>query len=264
MSKLFEIFRDWELIFILAKRDFKVKYKQSILGVGWAVIRPTLTLAIFVFGYEVVGKIKAVSDYPIILVLFTGIISWNYFSMVFQNVSNSILYNANLVTKVYFPRLILALSAIFTPAVDLVIGLILLLIAQLALGYPFNPLFFIYIIPSILVITCSALGYGLIMASFSVKYRDFIQIIPIITQYGFFMTPVVYTSKDLQSYHWYFYYNLINPMCGTIEAFRNGFLENYSIYDSNLFLFSGVSTLLVLLIGILIFNKREKYFVDDI
>lgn len=258
-----EILHDSELLFILAKRDISVRYKQTYLGVSWAIVRPVLTMLVFLFAFKNVAKIQDLSGYPIQLVIFSGILFWNLFATTFQSVSNSIISNGNLISKVYFPRLIICLSSMAVSLVDFFVGLIVYIILVFALGHTLS-IHIIYLPIALILTLLTSLGLGILFASFSVKYRDLLQIIPLIVQYGFFVTPVVYTSQSLIHSKWYIYYSILNPLAGLVEFFRFGLLEEYRLFDLNILLLSATSTIVVFLFSLFVFHRREDSFVDHL
>ena len=194
ITKYKEIGKDYELLVILAKRDISVRYKQTILGLAWAIVRPITTMLVFLFAFKNVANIKDFSGFPIQLVIFSGILFWNYFANGFQSISQSILVNSNLISKVYFPRLIICISSLAVTFVDFFVGLIVYIFLLIGLNQPLTASIFLLPI-ALLITTLFSLGLGLIFASFAIKYRDILQVIPLIVQYGFFVTPIGYTSN---------------------------------------------------------------------
>lgn len=261
LNKIKEVYSEKDLLFILARRDISVRYKQTILGLVWAVIRPVATMLVFLFAYKQVAKVNSFSGFPIQLIIFSGILFWNYFANSFQAVCNSILINGNLVSKVYFPRLIICLSSIAVPLLDFFIGLIVYLILSISLNYPISNSFFLLPL-ALFLITLFSLGIGLIFVSFSVKYRDVQQITPLIVQYGFFVTPIVYTTQEFLSNKWFPLYNIINPLSSFVEFFRFSLIDNYHIFNLHNLLISILTSCFIFIIGLIIFIKREDSFVD--
>jgi lipopolysaccharide transport system permease protein len=263
LKKIKEVFSERELLLILAKRDISVRYKQTILGLAWAVVKPVVTMLVFIFAYQQVAKVNSFSGYPIQLIVFSGILFWNYFANSFQAICNSILVNSNLVSKVYFPRLIICISSMAVPLVDFFVGLIVYVVLSMALDYPVSNYIFLFPIV-LLLISIFSLGIGLIFVSFSVKFRDVLQITPLIVQYGFFITPIVYTTNELISKIWFTYYNIVNPLSSMVEFFRYTLLDDYSLFNFNHLILSTATSFVILIIGIIIFNKRESSFVDHL
>lgn len=263
LSKLKEIAQDYELLVILAKRDISVRYKQTILGVAWAVIRPMATMLVFLFAFKNVANIKDFSGYPIQLVIFSGILFWNYFANGFQSISQSILVNSNLISKVYFPRLIICISSLAVTLVDFFVGLLVYLLLLIGLQEPISETI-IFLPLALLITTLFSLGLGLIFASFAIKYRDLLQAIPLIVQYGFFVTPIVYTSNEFINKSWYPIYSMLNPLASFVELFRFCLISNYSLFSINYFIVAGITSIVIFFIGIWIFDIREDSFVDHL
>jgi len=259
--KLKEVYLERELLIILSKRDISVRYKQTLLGLVWAVIKPMATMLVFLFAFKQVAKVNSFSGFPIQLIIFSGILFWNYFANSFQAICNSILINGNLVSKVYFPRLIICISSIAVPLLDFFVGLIVYFILSLSLHYPISN--FVLLLPlALFITTIFSIGIGLIFVSFSVKYRDIQQITPLIVQYGFFITPIVYTTQEFLAKKWFPYYNIVNPLSSFVEFFRFTLIDNYHLFNlQNLFI-SLITSFIIFLIGLVIFSKREDSFVD--
>jgi lipopolysaccharide transport system permease protein len=252
-----------ELLLILAIRDITVKYKQTFVGVAWAVFRPVLTVLAFVFAFEKVAKIENKSAIPLQIIIFTGVIFWNFFAMSFQQVSNSITGNANLVSKVYFPRLLMPLSAVAVPLVDFFVGFLVMIPFLFFKGFP--PSGNIIFVPFFLLLSFfSAFSLGLIFASLNVKYRDFQQIAPLIVQYGFFACPIAYPIATLKQLSWYPIYQWLNPLAGIIEGFRWCLIPNYHDFEWNTIIPSVVFIIIATTLSILFFRKNENSFVDYI
>ncbi len=262
-SKFKEVSQDYELLVILAKRDISVRYKQTILGVAWAVIRPMATMIVFLFAFKNVANIKDFSGYPIQLVIFSGILFWNYFANGFQSISQSILINGNLISKVYFPRLIICISSLAVTLVDFFVGLLVYILLLIGLHQPISETI-IYLPLALLITTVFCLGLGLIFASFAVKYRDLLQAIPLIVQYGFFVTPIVYTSNEFINKSWYPLYSILNPLASFVELFRFCLISNYSLFSFQYFVIAGFTSLIIFFIGLWVFDIREDSFVDHL
>ena len=257
----FRFSNSFELFFILAKRDVSVRFKQTALGMIWAIIRPITTMLVFLFAYKNVTNISNISGYPIQIVIYSGILFWNLFANSFQSVSNSILLSSNLITKVYFPRMIILFSAIAVSLVDFLFGFLVYLI--LAFYFKIDMSYNLFFLPVAVLITLFiSIGLGAIFASFSVRKRDFLQIIPIIVQYGFFVTPIVYTSLEFYSKPWFKLYTLINPLVGLVEFFRFSLINGYNILSLSEILISIFSSIIIFVIGLFVFNFKKDTFVD--
>ena len=255
-----DIWRYRELFYFLAWRDIIVRYKQTVLGITWALIRPLLATLVstVVFG----NLAKFPSDgvpYPILVV--AGVLPWQFFANSLTECSLSLINNANLVAKIYFPRLIVPASAVIVSFVDLLISGIILL--GLMAWYNFIPDWRIITLPLfILIAFAAALGGGLWLAALNVKYRDFRHIVPFIVQFGFYISPVPYTSSIVPE-KWRLLYSL-NPMVSAIDGFRWALLGGRSqLYLPGFIVSLGVISL-VLASGIWYFRKTERTFADVI
>lgn len=261
-TRLFsEIYQERELLYILAKRDVSIRYKQTYLGIIWAIIRPVLTMLVFLFAFKSVAKIANISGFPIQLIIFSGVIFWNLFANTFQAVSNSILANNNLVSKVYFPRLIIAFSSIAVSLFDFIIGLIVYIILSLYLVHSL-PIQIILLPIAVFFTLLFSIGLGLIFCAFSIKYRDFLQMIPLIVQYGFFVSPIVYTAKSIQISSWFNLYATVNPLVGLVEIARILLIPGYQVLNMDFIYLSITSCLATFILGIYVFTKKESSFVD--
>jgi lipopolysaccharide transport system permease protein len=250
-----------ELFLILSKRDISVRFKQTALGMIWAIIRPITTMLVFLFAYKNVTNISNISGYPIQIVIYSGILFWNLFANSFQSVSNSILLSSNLISKVYFPRMIILFSAIAVSLIDFLFGLFVYFI--LAFYFNINISYNIFLLPVVVVITLFiSIGLGAIFASFSVKKRDILQLIPIIVQYGFFVTPIVYTSLEFYLKPWFKIYTFINPLVGLVEFFRFTLIRGYHVLSLNEILISIFSSISIFILGLLVFHFKKDTFVD--
>ena len=255
-----DIWRYRELFYFLAWRDIIVRYKQTVLGITWALIRPLLATLVstVVFG----NLAKFPSDgvpYPILVV--AGVLPWQFFANSLTECSLSLINNANLVAKIYFPRLIVPASAVIVSFVDLLISGIILL--GLMAWYNFIPDWRIITLPLfILIAFAAALGGGLWLAALNVKYRDFRHIVPFIVQFGFYISPVPYSSSVVPE-KWRLLYSL-NPMVSAIDRFRWALLGGRSpLYLPGFIVSLGVISL-VLASGIWYFRKTERTFADVI
>lgn len=254
-----EVWRYRELLYFFVWRDLKVRYKQTAVGVAWAIFQPFMAMVVF---SVVFGKLAHMpSDgvpYPIFV--YTGLLFWQFFSSSLGDVSNSLIANQSIVTKVYFPRLILPLAVIGTNFVDFCVASFVLV--GLMIYYGFLPHFAgLLVLPLLLIITYfAALGGGLFLASINVKYRDVRYILPYFMQMLLFITPVIYPSSIAGAYSWIL---AINPMTGVIKAARAAVLGTEPI-NWLLLSFSLTAVLVLLTIGILMFKKTERYFADII
>lgn len=255
-----DLWRYRELFYFLAWRDILVRYKQTAIGVAWALIRPFLTMVVFTFVFGKLAKLPSEGvPYPILV--FAAMLPWQFFANALAECSNSLITNANLISKVYFPRLIVPTSAVIVSFVDFMIsGMILL---GLMAWYNFVPGWRILTLPIfILIAFAAAMGAGLWLASLNVKYRDFRYIVPFIVQFGLYISPVGFSSNVVPQ-EWRLLYS-VNPMVGVIDGFRWAILGGQSeIYVPGFILSTGLVALL-LVSGIWYFRKMERTFADVI
>lgn len=254
-----EIWRYRELLYFFVWRDLKVRYKQTAVGVAWAIFQPFMAMVVFSVFFG--GLLKVPSDgvpYPIFV--YTGLLFWQFFSSSLTDVSGSLIANQAIVTKVYFPRLILPLAVIATHLVDFFAASTVLV--GLMFYYGFVPhLSGLLVLPLLLFITyLAALGGGLFLASINVKYRDVRYILPYFIQMLLFVTPVIYPSSIAGAYSWIL---AINPMTGVIKAARATVLGTEPINWLLLGL-SFIAVSILLIIGVVMFKKMERYFADII
>lgn len=255
-----DLWRFRELFYILSWRDIKVRYKQTVLGVLWAIIRPLLTMIVFTFVFGRVAKMDTHSVVPYALIVFAGLLPWQFFSNALTESSNSLIGNTNLITKVYFPRMIIPASSVITSFIDFFISFIILLV--LFIIYRYVPPVQIILMPVFwIMVFLASFGPGLYLTALNVKYRDFRYIIPFIVQFGLFISPVGYSSTQIPE-KWLWAYSL-NPMVGVIDGFRWCIVKDapnpmlhYPFYIS-----LGV-TLFFVFLSIYQFRKMEKNFAD--
>ena len=261
-----DLWRYRELFYILSWRDLKVRYKQTVIGVVWSVLRPLLTMVIFTFVFGKMANFKpppGVDEYAILV--FAGLLPWQFFSAGLSEASNSLIGNERLISKVYFPRMIIPAASVITSLVDFFISLGLMLILLIffrtvpSLNLVFLPLF-------IIMAFFASFGVGLWLTALNVKYRDFKHVVPFLIQIGLYLSPVGFTSKQAstiipEKFRMLYY---LNPMAGVIDGFRWCFFGNKTpIYWSGMFL-SLTVIIIFLLIGIRTFRKMEKSFADII
>ncbi len=259
-----EIFGAKELIWILALRDISVRYKQTVLGLAWSVVKPISTMLVFVFFFNRIAKVGVEPglEQHIAMVVYSGVLMWTFFSTALQQVSLSIVGNSSMVTKVYFPRLVLPIASGSVALVDFVIGIALFI--PLYFRHHFTPGIEILAVPLFVILAYFlALGTGLIFAVFNVQYRDFGQILPFVIQFGLFFFPVTYSSFNIESLWWYKYYNFI-PVVGLLDGFRWCMLDGLAPFKWHSFIPAVVITILVNWIAIYFFRKKENTFVDYI
>ncbi|OUL29878.1 phosphate ABC transporter permease [Nostoc sp. T09] len=255
-----DVWRYRELFYFLAWRDILVRYKQTAIGIAWALIRPFLTMVVFTVVFGQLAKLPSQgAPYPILV--FSAMLPWQFFANSLSECSNSLISNANLISKVYFPRLVVPTSAVVVSFVDFLIsGMILL---ALMAWYNFVPSWRILTLPLFIGIAFAAsMGAGLWLASLNVKYRDFRYIVPFIVQFGLYISPVGFSSSIVPE-QWRLLYSL-NPMVGVIDGFRWAILGGESkLYLPGFFLSMGL-VLLIFVTGIWYFRKMERTFADVI
>jgi lipopolysaccharide transport system permease protein len=261
-----EIWLYRELFWILAKRDILVKYKQTVLGVGWSAIRPLVTTLVMAFAFGKIGKLNVDTSIPFTLAVVPGVIIWLFFSQSLQALSQSIVLNSNLVTKVYFPRVIIPLSTIFLGLLDVSIAVLLFIF--FCVYYQFMPDWKIILAPLFIFLSfMSAFGIGLISAVLNVKYRDIGQIIPFIIQFGYFVSPVGYLTDNVRSISdnpWYYKVFVLNPVTGAIDALRWCMLGDFAKFNWDSFIPFIFFIFITFFWSISFFRKHENSFVDHI
>jgi lipopolysaccharide transport system permease protein len=255
-----DIWRYRELFYFLAWRDILVRYKQTVIGIAWALIRPFLTMVVFSVVFGTLAKLPS-GGVPYPILVFAAMLPWQFFSTALSECSNSLISNANLISKIYFPRLIVPTSAVIVSFVDfLVSGMIML---GLMAWYNFVPSWRILTLPLFILIAFAAsMGAGLWLAALNVKYRDFRYIVPFIVQFGLYISPVGFSSSIVPS-QWRWLYSL-NPMVGVIDGFRWAILGAESnLYLPGFMLSMGLVALLFVT-GVWYFRKTERTFADVI
>lgn len=247
-----------ELAFIFAWRDIKVRYKQTAIGIIWAILQPVLTVAIFSFFFGKLANLPS-DGIPYPVFAFVGIVFWSYFSISLTNSSNTIIENENIVKKIYFPRLILPLASAITPLIDLFIALLVLVALMLYYGFVPTLLSIIFIPFLLLISLLASSGMGLFLASINFKYRDVRYALPFFIQLFMYLTPVIYPPSILgEKYQWIL---SLNPMTGVIETARAVFFGVNPINFNSLFISIGISIALFLF-GVFRFKKTERFFAD--
>lgn len=256
-------FRD--LLVILAKRDIMVRYKQTIIGAAWGFVRPLFTLIGFSFIFtKLVGQSQT-GNIPYPVMAFSGILIWTFFSNTFIQVSNSLITNTNLISKVYFPRIIMPISSVFVVMLDFLMALILF--AILIIYFKIFPSIQILYLPiSLFHAFLLAFAVGLIFATLNIKYRDFGQLGPFLVQFGMFICPVALTREALMLNRSALFAKLynFNPVVGVIDTFRWAILPANAPFPWQSFIPSIIITFALLLAAIAFFRKREDKFVDFI
>jgi lipopolysaccharide transport system permease protein len=259
-----DLFRYRELFYFLAWRDVLVRYKQTVIGVLWAVIRPFLTTVVFVFAFNRIAKLPS-EGIPYPVMVFAAMLPWQLFATSLSETSNSLIGNANLISKIYFPRMIVPASAVIVAFVDFAISCGLL--ALFMIFYHVWPAWQLVTLPLFVVLALlTSIGAGLWFAALNVEYRDFRYIVPFVVQFGIFVTPVGFSSslvRDKYGETVFMLYSL-NPMVGVIDGFRWAISGGHSaLFVPGLLASVGI-TLLLLITGAWYFRKMERTFADVI
>jgi lipopolysaccharide transport system permease protein len=254
------LYRLWEyreLLYFLSWRDIKVRYKQTVLGAAWAIIQPVMTMAVFSLFFGALAKIPS-DGVPYPLFVFAALVPWTFFSYGLTQSAGSLVESANLLKKVYFPRLVVPISSVISGAVDLLFAMLVFLV-MMAL-YGIMPTMKVVFLPVFLMLAfAAALGVGLWFSALNVEYRDVRYVIPFLTQLWFFATPIAYPSSLLTE-PWRIVYG-INPMVGVVEGFRWALLGTQTS-PGPMLLVSALATLIVLVTGAFYFRRMEQTFAD--
>lgn len=249
-----------ELVFFMVWRDVKVKYKQTLLGMAWAVIQPVMTMLVFTLLFDRIAKLPTEGiPYPVFS--FTALLPWGLFVTALNQGSRSLVAHNNMVTKIYFPRLILPMSSVFAGLVDFAIAFVILI--SLMIYYKVAPAWnLLWTLPLFLLLAIvTALGVALWLSAINVKYRDVNQALPFLTQFWLFTTPVAYSASVI-SEKWQLVYSL-NPMAGVVNGFRWALLGSGTGPDAALWVSVGISVL-VFVSGLFYFRSTERTFADTI
>jgi lipopolysaccharide transport system permease protein len=257
----YDLWRYRELFHILAWRDLAVRYKQTVIGVAWALIRPVLMMVVFTVIFEKIAKLPAPGAAPYPILVFAALLPWQFFSTALSESSNSLISNANLISKVYFPRMIVPAASVITGFVDFLISFMLLVVMMAV--YNYWPDWRLLSLPLFIALAfAAAMGAGLWLCALNVQYRDFRFLVPFIVQFGLYVSPVGFSSSVVPE-QWRLLYSL-NPMVGVIDGFRWAILKG----DAPLFwpglLVSIALTCLLCFSGTWYFRKMERTFADVI
>lgn len=259
-----ELWEYRELLYFLTWRDVKVRYKQAVLGVAWAILQPVLTMVVFTIVFQKLMKVQYTPTVvngqaiPYAVYIYTGLLPWNLFAGALGRAGTSLVGNANLLTKVYFPRLTIPISAVLGGIIDFAIAFVVYLILIAAYGLPYSwhmvwlPLF-------VLLAMVTALAVGLWLSALNVLYRDVQYIIPFLIQLWMFLSPVIYQVPKNLSEKWVLVYGL-NPMAGVVQGFRWALTGGDP--PSRLLAVSAAMVLLLLLTGLMYFKRMERTFAD--
>jgi len=246
-----------ELIYFLTWRDLKVRYKQTVLGAAWAIIQPFLSMVVFsLFFGQLLGVRSEGVPYPVFS--YTALLPWGLFSKALSDAGRSLVLNRNMLTKVYFPRLVIPISSVLSGVVDFVVAFVVLL--GLMWYFEISPTASIWALPLLLLLALvTALGVGLWLSALNVIYRDVGYVLPFLTQLWFYLSPIVYSSTEVPE-SWQLLYAL-NPMVGVVNGFRWALLGTETPPGPMLWVSAGIS-LVLLLSGLFYFRRMERNFAD--
>ena len=256
-----DLWRYRELFQVLAWRDFAVRYRQTVVGVAWAVMRPLLTMVVLTVVFNQLAGLSSEGKAPYALMVLAGMLPWMFFSTALSDASNSLIANSRLISKIYFPRIIVPTAAIIVSIVDFLIGLVIL--GVMMIGYRYAPNWRILFLPLFGIMAfLAALGPGLWVTAINVRYRDFRYVIPFIVQFGLYVSPVGFAFSKIPE-EWRLLYSL-NPMVGVINGFRWSILGGDAPLYWPSVAISAVVIAFLLSIGIRQFRKLERSFADMI
>lgn len=256
-----DLWRFRELFYILAWRDIKVRYKQTVVGAAWSIIRPLLTMIVFTLVFNKVAKLPSEGNVPYAILVYAAMLPWQFFANALSESSGSLVGNANLITKVYFPRLIIPASSVIVSLIDFAISFLILI--GLCFWYQYVPSWHIVFLPIFTILVFFvAFGLGLLLTALNVKYRDFRYIIPFIIQFGLYISPVGFSSSVVpDKYQWAY---ALNPMVGVIDGFRWCILDQATTLNTYSLMACLLSTIFFTTIGVRYFRKMERTFADSI
>lgn len=254
-----DLWRYRELLCFLAWRDILVRYKQTAVGVAWAVIRPMLTILVLTIVFGEFAEMSS-GDTPYPLLVLCGMLPWQFFATAFAESGNSVVSNQGMISKVFFPRLVVPISSVVTSFVDFVISSAML--AMLFIYYDHVPGTRVFTLPFFVLLAFStAFGAGVWVSALMVKYRDFRYVVPFIVQFGLYVSPVGFSSSQVPE-KWRQIHSL-NPMTGVIDGFRYALLDENCLNEGEL-LFSVMAVTILVASGVIYFRKTEKTFADII
>jgi lipopolysaccharide transport system permease protein len=258
-----ELWRYRELMYILAWRDISVRYKQAALGVAWAIMQPLLQMAVMVVVFGHLAKLPSEGNAPYALMVFAAMLPWQFFATSLSSSSSSIVANANLISKVYFPRMVIPFAAVVTSFVDFLVAFAILVALMLWYGYP--PTWRLATLPLFVALALlTAIGPGLLITTLNVRYRDFRYVIPFLIQFGLYISPVGFSSSLVREQFGEAAYLLyaLNPMVGVIDGFRWAILGGDIQLHTGGFAISVLLAALLLVLGLWNFRRLERTFAD--
>jgi len=255
-----DLWRYRELFYFLAWRDLLVRYKQTVVGAAWSLIRPFLTMIVLTVVFGRLGKMPS-GGIPYPLLVFCGVLPWQFFSSALSESGNSLVGNSNLISKIYFPRLVMPASSVITSFVDFLISALFLL--GLMIWFRFVPPATVAFLPFFVLLAFAAsLGAGLWIAALMVEYRDFRIIVPFIVQFGLYISPVGFQSSIVPAKYRLIY--ALNPMVGVIDGFRWCLLGGQQVISWSGLAVSTMGIVVLLFSGVWYFRKTEQFFADII
>jgi len=256
-----ELWHFRELVFFLAWRDVKIRYKQAALGLGWSVLRPLLTIVIFSLVFGALAKFPS-NGAPYPLLVFAGLLPWQFFTSALTSCSESVVGSSGVITKIYFPRLIIPLSAVLANMTEFIISLALLVPIAIYYGFWLDPARLIVLVPLTLLVFMVTSGAGIWFSALNVKYRDFRHIVPFFVQIGLYASPIGFSSSVIPE-QWRLIYSL-NPMVGVIDGYRWAILGGDTPFNGLALLISLLISVLISIAGVRYFRKTERQFADVI
>jgi lipopolysaccharide transport system permease protein len=260
-----DLWRYRELFLMIAWRDISVRYKQTAIGVAWAVLQPLLTMIVMTLVFGRVANLKSEGSAPYALLVFVAMLPWQFFSTSLASASQSLVTNASLISKVYFPRMIVPASAVATSFIDFLVSFVIL--AGMMVWYRFWPDWRIIALPLFVVMAfLTATGLGLFFTALNVKYRDFRYVISFLVQFGLYLSPVGYSSSLIRERFGETAFNLycLNPMVGVIDGFRWALLGGQTAMNWTGFVVSSIVVVFAVILGVWYFRRTERTFADVI
>lgn len=255
-----DLWRYRELFGFLAWRDILVRYKQTVLGLAWSLIRPFLTMVVLTVIFGGIAKLPS-DGVPYAIMVYAAMLPWQFFATSFTEASNSLISNSNMLTKIYFPRLIVPSSTVIVNLVDFLISFIILV--GLMFWYNLLPTWNFFALPIFLILSViTALGAGYYVAALNVKYRDFRFIVPFIVQFGLYICPVAFSISNVSEKYRLLYF--LNPMTGIIDGFRWSIIGHNYTFNIQGFMISFVMIIALFVLGLWYFRKMERQFADII
>lgn len=249
-----------ELFYFLTVRDLQIKYKQTYLGIVWALLKPLAMVIVFTMVFEKIGNFQSGAGIPYPLLVLAGLMPWNYFSTAVVQASESIVSNSGMVTKIYFPRIIIPVAGLLSVGIDFIITMCLYIVMIVWFDIGISQK--LWVLPiAIILLYLITMGVALVFSALNVKYRDFRHILPFVMQIGLYISPIGYSTNAVDSRYMMF---LANPMVGVIELFRWCLLPDYEIVNPVSLATSGLFAILICFFGIFYFVKSESRFADRI